>query len=64
MILVDPGKPWTVSPGNILSKCGWSVFEGTTFHSSITHTFVNGNLVFENGHFNDSFKGKRITFNR
>jgi dihydroorotase len=64
LILVDPDKPWTVNPGNVLSKCGWSVFEGTTFHSSITHTFVNGNLVFENGHFNDSVKGKRITFNR
>jgi dihydroorotase len=64
LVLIDPDKPWTVNNGNILSKCGWSVFEGFTFHSSITHTFVNGNLVFENGNFNDAVKGKRITFSR
>lgn len=64
MILVDPMAPWTVNSDNVLSKCGWSAFEGDTFHSSITHTFVNGNLVFENGSFNNSVKGMRITFNR
>jgi len=64
LVIVDPQSPWTVDPGNILYKCGWSVFEGITFNSQVTHTFVNGNLIYENGKFDHSFTGKRLTFNR
>jgi dihydroorotase len=64
IVLIDTNKPQTVSKDNILYKCGWSTFEGTTFSSNITHTFVNGNLIYNNGIFNDEIKGKRITFNR
>jgi len=64
LVLIDPEKKWTVTRENILYKCGWSPFEDKQFSSSITHTFVNGNLVYENGEFNDEIKGKRITFNR
>jgi dihydroorotase len=64
LVLIDTNKPQTVSKDNILYKCGWSPFEGTTFSSTITHTFVNGNLMYKNGAFNDEIKGKRITFNR
>jgi len=64
IVLVDTNKPQTVSRDNLLYKCGWSPFEGTTFSSTITHTFVNGNLIYNNGVFNDEIKGKRITFNR
>lgn len=64
IVLIDANKPQTVSKDNILYKCGWSPFEGTTFSSTITHTFVNGNLIYNNGIFNDEIKGKRITFNR
>jgi dihydroorotase len=64
LVLIDTNKPQTVSKDNILYKCGWSPFEGTTFSSTITHTFVNGNLIYKNGVFNDEIKGKRITFNR
>ena len=64
IVLIDPNKPQTVSKDNILYKCGWSPFEGTTFSHSITHTFVNGNLVYENGKFNENVRGKRLTFNR
>ncbi len=64
VVLIDINKPQTVSRENILYKCGWSPFEGTTFSSSITHTFVNGNLVYENGNFNENIRGKRLTFNR
>lgn len=64
LVLIDTNKPQTVSKDNILYKCGWSPFEGTTFSSSITHTFVNGNLIYKDGIFNDNIKGKRITFNR
>jgi dihydroorotase len=64
LVLIDTNKPQIVSKDNILYKCGWSPFEGTIFSSSITHTFVNGNLIYNNGIFNDKIKGKRITFNR
>ena len=64
IVLIDMNKSQTVSKDNILYKCGWSPFEGTTFSSTITHTFVNGNLIYNNGIFNDDIKGKRVTFNR
>ncbi|PQJ80035.1 dihydroorotase [Polaribacter porphyrae] len=64
LVLIDTDKPQTVTRDNVLYKCGWSPFEGTTFSSTITHTFVNGNLIYNNGVFNDDIKGKRLTFNR
>ncbi len=64
LVLIDIASPWTVKKENILYKCGWSPFEGDTFYSKITHTFVNGNLVYENGKFKDNIKGKRLLFNR
>ena len=60
LVLVDIASPWTVNKSNILYKCGWSPFEGDTFYSKITHTFVNGNLVYKNGVINDTFKGTTI----
>jgi dihydroorotase len=64
LVLVDMKNPWTVDKENILYQCGWSPFEGTTFQSKITHTFVNGNLVYQNGNFVTDIKGKRLEFNR
>jgi len=64
LVLVDISKPWTVTKDNILYKCGWSPFEGTTFYSKITHTFVNGNLIYHNGLFPHNSKGMRLEFNR
>ena len=64
LVLIDPKAPQTVCKENILYKCGWSPFEGTTFSSSVTHTFVNGVLIYHEGVFNNEVKGKRITFNR
>lgn len=64
LVLVDLNNPWTVTKDNILYKCGWSPFEGTTFRSRITHTFLNGNLVYENSKFTDIKSAKRLTFNR
>jgi dihydroorotase len=63
LVLVDPDAPWTVSKKNILYKCGWSPFEGTKFSSRISHTFVNGNPVYRNGHFDERYRGKRLEFN-
>ena len=64
LVLIDLKAPQTVCKENILYKCGWSPFEGTTFSSSVTHTFVNGVLMYHEGIFNNEVKGKRITFNR
>lgn len=64
LVLVDIASPWTVTKENILYKCGWSPFEGSTFYSKITHTFVNGFLAYHNGIFNNTLKGKRLLFNR
>ena len=64
LVLVDLNNPYTVKKDNILYKCGWSPFEGTTFKSRITHTFVNGNLAFENFKFNTFKLAKRLTFTR
>ena len=64
LVMVDLNNPWTVTKDNILYKCGWSPFEGTTFKSRITHTFLNGNLVYENAKFSSVKSAKRLTFNR
>ncbi|MEN9998075.1 MAG: hypothetical protein RI922_1065 [Bacteroidota bacterium] len=62
LVVVD-AIPQNVSKENILYKCGWSPFEGTTFSHSIVKTFVNGNLVFENGKIIEGTTGARMTFN-
>lgn len=64
LVLIDLNKPWQVNKDNILYKCGWSPFEGITFQSSITHTWVNGHLAYVNGFFDESQKGQRLLFNR
>jgi len=64
LVIVDLQKQTTVSKANILYKCGWSPFEGTTFPAAVTHTFVNGHLVYGNGVWDESVKGKRLLFAR
>jgi dihydroorotase len=64
LVLVDLNESQSVTKNNILYKCGWSPFEGTTFSSKITHTIVNGNLIYKEGMFDDKTKGKRLIFNR
>jgi dihydroorotase len=64
LVIVDLNKDTTVTKENILYKCGWSPFEGDTFPAEITHTFVSGNLVYGNNQWNESIKGKRLTFER
>ncbi len=64
LVLVEIDNPWEVSKDNILYKCAWSPFEGNTFKSKVTHTWVNGHLAYQNGTFDESQKGHRLTFNR
>ncbi len=64
LVLVDLNNPWTVNKENILAKCGWSPFEEHEFKSKITHTFVNGKLVYAHGSLNEVGSGSRLLFNR
>jgi dihydroorotase len=64
IVLVDLKNNWTVSPENIRYKCQWSPFENQIFKSKIIMTFVNGNLVFDNGIINQKVQGKRLKFSK
>jgi dihydroorotase len=64
LVIVNPNNPWSVNKENILYKCHWSPFDGTTFKSRITHTFVNGSLVYNNFKIMDIKAAKQLTFNR
>lgn len=64
LVIVDLNSPWTVNKANILYKCGWSPFEGNTFKSRVTHTILNGQLVYNNFKVLNVKAAKRLTFNR
>jgi dihydroorotase len=64
LVVVDPNKPWKVLKSNVLYKCGWSPLEGVTLNSKVLKTFVNGNLVYNQGKFNEEIKGMRLLFER
>lgn len=64
LVIVDPNLPQKITEDSLYYKCGWSPLTGTTLQHSVTHTFVNGNLVFENGRFDESNRGMRLTFDR
>jgi len=64
LVIVNTGLPWNVKKENILAKCGWSPFEGYNFKSRITHTFVNGTLVYQNFKVKENKAGQRLLFNR
>lgn len=63
LALVDPNMPHQISNVSELSKCGWSPYDGRMVKALVTHTFVNGNLVYENGVFHEDEKGERLEFN-
>lgn len=64
LVLVDSNAPWTVAKDNILYKCGWSPFEGQTFRSKITDTFISGHHAYQSGKFDESVQGMRLGFER
>ncbi len=64
LVLVDLNQTTAVEPDTIYAKCGWSPFEGTTFHSRVSHTFVSGHLAYAQGAFDESVKGQRLLFSR
>jgi dihydroorotase len=62
LVVVDPAAKTTVTKQSLLYKCGWSPFEGTTFSHSIHSTYVNGNLVYDNGRIIEGTNGERLMF--
>jgi len=62
LVLVDMEQEWTVAHNNIHYKCGWSPMVGETFHSKVSHTWVNGQLVYKEGLFNEMVRGERLEF--
>lgn len=64
LVLVDLNQETVVTPASLYSKCAWSPFEGTAFHSKVTHTFVSGHLAYANGEFFEGVKGQRMEFRR
>jgi len=61
LTIVDLNSSWTVAKDNILYKCAWSPLEGTTFTTKVLNTFVNGNMVYDNGVFDEREKGQALT---
>ncbi len=64
LVLIDSEKPQYVDKDNLFYKCGWSPFEGKTFHSTIAYTIVSGHLAYKDGSFFEEQKGQRLIFNR
>ena len=64
LVIADLNDRYTVNKENILYKCGWSPLEGFEFPAKLTHTFVNGHLVYGNGQWNESQCGMRLKFER
>jgi dihydroorotase len=64
LTIVDLHAPWNVNKDNILYKCGWSPMEGVAFRSRVMYTLINGHLVYNKGKIDDSYRGKRLTFER
>jgi dihydroorotase len=64
LALVDLNRPTVIKNADMLYKCGWTPYDGLQTHCAVTHTFVNGNLVFENGIFHEENRGERLLFNR
>jgi dihydroorotase len=64
LVIVSPRDAWKVQHDNIVYKCNWSPFEGTTFNHKVEYTFVNGHLAYSKGVFDEGKKGQRLTFSR
>ena len=64
LVLIRPDSQWTLQKEDILSKCGWSPLEGSTFNWRVEQTYCNGHLVYNHGHIDTAYRGKALTFDR
>lgn len=62
LVLVDPKQSWTVNKDNLLYQCGWSPLEGTTFSHKVLKTWVNGRLVYDEGRFDENYRGMELCY--
>jgi dihydroorotase len=63
-VLLNPDKPHIITTDEIISKCGWSPFEGESFNWAVEQTWVNGVCAYRNGAINEEVRGKALSFNR
>ena len=63
LALVDTNVNKLITNEEVCYKCGWTPYDGTAIHTQVTHTFVNGNLVYENGIYYENSRGERLIFN-
>lgn len=64
LVLVDPTRPQRIESDQLLSKCGWSPFEGETLRSTVVSTWVNGHRAWHEGVLDDSVLGQRLRIGR
>lgn len=64
LVLVDLNGKTSVEKNDLLYKCGWSPFEGFVFSSSVCNTWVNGNMVYDEGKIVEPGSGMRMKFKR
>ena len=64
LVLVDKNQAHTITRDSLLYKCGWSPLEGTTLRGAVTHTFLNGALMYENGNIKEANHAKPLSFSR
>jgi len=62
LVVIDMDHEWQVNKGNLLAKCKWSTFEGKNFFQKITHTLVNGQVLWENDRINEIGAAQRLDF--
>ena len=64
LVVIDTENGFTANNGDILSRCGWTPFDGISFRSSVYATIVNGSLVYINNTIRNGEQGRRVEFNR
>ncbi len=64
LVLVDLNHEKVIKNDDMLYKCGWTPYDGMEVKSQVTHTFVNGKLVYHDGFVEDNIFGKPLEFDR
>src|SRR5690606_20722166 len=62
LVLLNPRANETITDASVRYKCGWSPFAGTTFKHAVKNTWVNGQMVYDNGRIQSQQKGQRLVF--
>lgn len=49
LVVVDMDAPWTITDAGVLSKIGWTPYDGRTLRVQVDRTFVRGTEVYGDG---------------